>query len=358
MLRVNRRIMLVGNYPPPSGGIAVHIQRLYALLERAHAVEVLDVYNGRASPGDPIGVSRLGLRSVRNVLRVVAKLRFTDANVVHLHTSHLRSFEWFAGPLWACLPPHPRKILTIHGGKFPEAFRAMSSFRRNRVVRHLARFDRVIVVNETARQVAAQSGLPESKLALIPAFLPPIARTAPDVQRAVDRLKEFGRRTLVVSGSARPYYGFHNVLDAIDESGLRDRIGVIFAFYGRPDAAYEGALRARLGAGWNHAVFSDLDAEAFTGLLSSADIFVRPTDRDGDSIAVREAAALGKQVVASDCAPRPPGVVLYKTMDSHALGEALTTVLENQTVGLAHFDISQYQNELMALYAELLGNSH
>ena len=47
------------------------------------------------------------------------------------------------------------------------------------------------------------------------------------------------------------------------------------------------------------------------GLYQYADIYFRPTKTDGDSLAVREALALGCTVVASDKAIRPNGTIVY-----------------------------------------------
>jgi glycosyltransferase involved in cell wall biosynthesis len=51
----------------------------------------------------------------------------------------------------------------------------------------------------------------------------------------------------------------------------------------------------------------------FMALLARADVFVRPTLVDGDSMSVREALSVGTPTVASDTVHRPPGVSCYRT---------------------------------------------
>ena len=46
-------------------------------------------------------------------------------------------------------------------------------------------------------------------------------------------------------------------------------------------------------------------------ILKHTNIYVRPTKTDGDSLAIREALAMGCTVVASDKAKRPSGVLVY-----------------------------------------------
>jgi glycosyltransferase involved in cell wall biosynthesis len=71
----------------------------------------------------------------------------------------------------------------------------------------------------------------------------------------------------------------------------------------------------------------DLPHEVALELMARADVFVRPTYADGDSLSVREALALGLPVVASDAAPRPSGVTVCRSGDVGDLVAKLSTVL-------------------------------
>ncbi len=55
---------------------------------------------------------------------------------------------------------------------------------------------------------------------------------------------------------------------------------------------------------------------SFIPILSSSDIFIRPTNTDGDSISIRESLALNKPTVSSDIVQRPKGVVIFRNRDS------------------------------------------
>jgi len=48
-----------------------------------------------------------------------------------------------------------------------------------------------------------------------------------------------------------------------------------------------------------------------------ADVYLRPTNTDGDSVALREALHVGTHVVASNCTFRPDGVVLFQNRDQN-----------------------------------------
>ena len=51
---------------------------------------------------------------------------------------------------------------------------------------------------------------------------------------------------------------------------------------------------------------------SFMSLLSNVDIYVRPTIKDGDSVAIHEALNMGVPVLASDVISRPKGVYTYE----------------------------------------------
>jgi glycosyltransferase involved in cell wall biosynthesis len=62
--------------------------------------------------------------------------------------------------------------------------------------------------------------------------------------------------------------------------------------------------------------------------MSRSSVFVRPTFRDGDSISVREALALGLHVVASDVGVRPSGTIVFAAGNVDELVEALIKVFQ------------------------------
>jgi glycosyltransferase involved in cell wall biosynthesis len=66
----------------------------------------------------------------------------------------------------------------------------------------------------------------------------------------------------------------------------------------------------------------NLTAAEVTAALARSEVFLRPTDWDGDSVIVREALAVGTRVIASDVSARPGGVELSGLSD-HELAAAV-----------------------------------
>jgi glycosyltransferase involved in cell wall biosynthesis len=67
---------------------------------------------------------------------------------------------------------------------------------------------------------------------------------------------------------------------------------------------------------------------SFTRLIQEAHFVLRPTRADGDSLTVREALFLGKPIIASDAAARPPGAVLFRSGDIEDLLAKALAVME------------------------------
>lgn len=61
----------------------------------------------------------------------------------------------------------------------------------------------------------------------------------------------------------------------------------------------------------------------FTQLLSEVDMYLRPTSKDGDSVAVLEAIMLGVPVIASDVTERRKEVTLYEYGSAQSFFDAL-----------------------------------
>jgi hypothetical protein len=69
--------------------------------------------------------------------------------------------------------------------------------------------------------------------------------------------------------------------------------------------------------------FGELPRPQALALISSCDVFVRPTLADGDSVSVREALAFGSAVVATQVGNRPAEVKLVAPGDADALAKGL-----------------------------------
>lgn len=87
-------------------------------------------------------------------------------------------------------------------------------------------------------------------------------------------------------------------------------------------------------------------------LWKVADIYIRPTCTDGDSLAVRESLDMGIQVVASDACARPNKTIVYKLGDMADFYNKVKNALAIRRMPVTP-DYSNYQ-KIKEIYDELL----
>lgn len=332
------RVVLVGRFPPPYGGVSVHVERLANRLA-AHGteVEVWDLYRpllGVRPRGLSEGVSReprvLGIHEV-----VLSRMR-TRSPVVHVHVSSGRWLLLLMPFIKLFIRSVKKSVLTVHGGAWVSRFNNLGKTHRLALIRALRNFDDVICVSYGQRQ-QLQHFL-RARVHVIPAYLTP-AITAGDPVIApahVQRLKEQVDAVLLTSGYGDPNYEYEIVLRAAEMAARIDgiRLGLVIATYGRWVQPYWGKVVKMAEASDIPVVLTyDLSPAEFIGVLRLARVYIRATRMDGDAVSIREAAWAGAQVLASDCCSRPDGTVVFPTGNVAALQASIASALRDPDLG-------------------------
>jgi hypothetical protein len=221
----------------------------------------------------------------------------------------------------------------------------------------LSRFDRVVSVSEEQATHIKRLGVPENHILVIPAFIPPAPEPDRRIETAIEKLRAGSTGSvMLLSGYGLPYYGYDTVIEALARIPEGDRPSVVVCDYGIIDAAYMESVAQKLKQVTSALFFRNLDPPVFAYLLSLCDLYVRATDRDGDAVAIREAAYLGKRIVASDAVARPNGTLLFKTNDPRDLERALHTIAHDATTGRIQFDWFAGRDRMIGLYADLVSD--
>lgn len=356
-----KKITLVGAYPPPSGGVSVHIQRLAALLEERYEVEVLDLFSRTSEVlvDEGVKVVRPGGSSLARLRKGLAHLRTCSADVIHFHVSTMRNFCFVGHSLLLASRRARVRLLTMHGGGLEARLDESGPTLRAVFGDLIHRFDFAILVSEEQERVFARFGHPPAKRCILPAFLPPaVPRQSHTVDLLLAGLERPGRKLALICGYAVELYGFHCLVEAYEHNAkLGEVLTPLFVSYGIPDPAYMSSLAKRIEKVGGHLV-NELDQRDFSALLSRIDVFIRLTDRDGDSIAVREAATLGKQVVASNIAPRPLGTMLVSRDEPSEIAEALEAVVSDPRLGIPEDALAGASERYLVLYESLFKNQN
>jgi glycogen(starch) synthase len=313
-----RRVLLVGDYPPPYGGVSAQVaalqRRLAALPDTT--VSVLDIGVRRAE-------RRPGCLSVRGAGDFAAKLTAHAARgfTLHVHTNGHNAKSWLiaGGCAAAGLANGRRTVISLGSGLMPDYLTRVRRGMRTLARTTLRTAGALIVRNERSRAALLATGARPEQVRIVPGFY---GVTPEEIGCPPSAAAHFVRRHHPVIGALASYgpeYGLAVLIDAA--ARLRPRhpdLGVLLV---GPDQPPGGAPPwvASLG---------ELERASLLAVVQALDVFVRPTYFDGDASSVREALALGVRVVASDTDYRPAGVALFPRGDADALAVAIETALE------------------------------
>ena len=232
--------------------------------------------------------------------------------ILHLHTAGNRTKAWTVAMSVATAGQMFRAptVLTVHAGLVRKLFATDSSLRRRAQVAMVG-YQHVVAVSEDVREGLLDAGIKPSRVSALPAFIASEVRPGdpPPQLNAIRR-----RRTplLAVAHHPNPLYGRKLIFDALSRLAPKyPRIGL--ALFGPETGSAEYHADAeRFGVSGLLEDFGELDNPQALAVIREADVFVRPTSSDGDSVSVREALTLGVPCVATDVAVRPPGTTLAR----------------------------------------------
>ncbi len=339
-----RRVVLVGDVAPPWGGVTAHLDRLQARLVHAG----LAVW--RVPPCRTLPVARWYARLVEVL---------GPGDVVHGHIGGPWNVAGMAAVHFGAAPV----VWTVHSERLPQALGNLPRPLGWGLARALGTSARVVPVTEPIAARLVDLGVPSERIEVLPAFLPPpgAARggSAAPLPAPAEALAQRASPLLVVMASNLTHaeggavYGLDLAVEAL--ALLRRRMpnaGLVAYVSSQAGAPPGGGLHAfedlaeQLGVG-SHVAWVTGEHPLWPA-LARADVFVRPTRFDGDPLSVREALALGTPVVASDVAPRPPGVVCHRASDAADLARAIECAVHTATQRLPQADPFE---RLLAIYA-------
>ncbi len=308
------RVALIGNYPPPHGGVSVHVLGLSrALRRRGVEVRVLDIGHGR-HVGEGVTPGRGALPYARGLATLAA-----GSFLLHAHTSGANRKSWLVAlaASRARLPRGPRGLLTLHSGHAPAWL--SGSVGRRRVARlACSGFGRVVAVNQEIADALSRCGVAARRIMVLPGFSPTLLEPGPPPV-ALAAIRQAHAPLFCAMASPGPTYGEDLLRAAL--ALVRERrpgVGLVLFGPGTGSGAPEPGVH-RLG---------EIPHGAALGVMAACDVFVRPTRADGDALSVREALGLGRPVVASAVGHRPPGCVLFPAGDGVALAARLNEVAD------------------------------
>jgi glycosyltransferase involved in cell wall biosynthesis len=346
------RIIQVGAYPPPYGGVTVHLMRLHEELRRlGKESTIVDLSSIKK---DTPGVTQLGWSEATSYL---AKL---PRSVVHFH-----NFSPGNAGAYERLSRRHVAVLSLHNERFESELASLGPVRRRVAISRLKKMHCVIVDSERCREMARSLLGEDADLRMIPEFIPP-TRVPPLEHPGILELRQSCRHLLSSNAwkisfhDGQDLYGLDLLVEMLHrlnrDEGLD--VGLAFLIPNPGDEPYFDEIRERIRTlgledRW---LFVTEPLDESSSLWKASDVVVRATNTDGNSVSVLEALSQGVPVVASDCVERPDGAVLFRTRDAENLTERVAAVLADlpgQRARLERMPETNNAASFVALYDEL-----
>lgn len=326
-------LLLLGHFPPPRGGVAVHLDRLRdALRNRSFAVRCISFGTRDPAHPDTLLTRRQPLAFLGALLR--------GAPLLHYHTDEA---DWKAAALlglW-CALRRQTYVLTLH------SFRRHSflegSLSRRVVAFVYRRAARIICISENLQREVSEL-LPEAsaRTVVITSYLPPsdAERNTPPPARFDELTREHD--TVICFNAYAPtlyqgrdLYGGDVVLDAFALVQQEfPTVGLAMVYVRLDDSSNAQTIRAKARALGARVALIENHVGPFIPVLERSAILVRATLNDGGpSLSVLEALSLGVWCAASDAVPRPRECELFRTRDPEDLARALRLLLHRVSQG-------------------------
>jgi len=335
IMNKNLKIALIGVYPPPYGGISVHIQRLNEQLKKkGFECIIYDLFGKR-------GIIQKNVKFVKNSKVWMLKY-FLGAkeDIVHYHGGELKSLYFLMILVLFSLFSVVRKknvIFTIH------------SFKHNiHNINLLYRFIFwmvkkadicFIAIGPQIKKKIMSLGIEPKNIEVIPSFIPPAIREQ-DIAEIPNEIWDFmDNHSPVISANAAIISFYNNTdLYGIDMcidlcANLRQShpdIGFVFCLPDVNNSVYFEKMKQRIIEKDLENIFLFVTKQhQLYPIIRRSNVFVRPTNTDGYGVSIAEAIYLKVPAVASDVCPRPAGTILFKSRDIEGFTSKVKEVLNN-----------------------------
>jgi len=315
------RIVQLGPYPPPYGGVQVNLVAIREHLRRnGIPSEVINLTRHRKPDADGVYYPDSAVATALLLLR-------PGRRILHLHLGGSVPLRLLALSLFCCWRPGSRAVLTFHSGGYPsssEGRAAKPGSFRGFVFRQ---FDCIIAVNQELIDVFRRYGVPKERIRLIPPHAVDVAAMDTALPEPLAGFYQSHHPVLASVGLLEPEYDLPIQIDVL--ARIRQSFpdaGLVIIGSG----ALEQELRVRIAATpyAEHILLAgDVPHSSTLRAISAANVFLRTTLYDGDAVSVRESLVLGTPVIATDNGMRPEGVRLVPVSDVAALERAILAVV-------------------------------
>lgn len=349
------KIQIYGILPPPFGGISIHIKRFINYLNKNNLDFVF--YQSNSNRIKKSNGTSFGAFFFKN-------LNF-EKRIIHIHGFvHIKNQILL---LILILLFRKKVIVTIHNDRFSKIYSELNTI--GKVITRLFYISvtYLVAVNSNSDFLFIN----RSKIYVIPAFIPP------DVEETdITQLPEFFHQIIkkhefLITANAFKISFYNNedlygidlsieLMKRLVSSGYKD-FGFIYVIPDIGDYDYYEKMQ-NLVKKYNlednfHFYTKPVD---YPAVINMCDLFIRPTNTDGDALSIREAISLKKPAIASDVCMRPEGTILFKNRDIDDLFLKTIKVVFNydeERKKLENIEFDDNAKNILKVYKKILNES-
>jgi glycosyltransferase involved in cell wall biosynthesis len=255
-------------------------------------------------------------------------------NIIHLHGFQKGKHLLFL--LFLMLFFNKKVIVTIHNDRFLLDYNSLKNIQKIIAKIFYFNISHIISVNSDSKF----GFIPDNKISVIPAFIPPTSDET-EVKQLPDFFHKirYKHKFLITANAFRISFYKNQDLYGIDlsielmkrliDNGYKD-IGFIYVI---PDIGDYDYFKKMQNLVKKYTLEDNFyfytKPVAYPAVINMCDLFIRPTNTDGDALSIREALTLQKPTIASDVCRRPEGTILFKKRNVNDLYNKVIYIIEN-----------------------------
>lgn len=327
---MKRKLAIFGPYPPPLGGVSVHIQRVEQILK----IEKIDytVYNHYSRSGENI------VPTHRNLLRYFKFLFKKEYAVFHFHFIYY--FEFFFYFIFSRFNKTPF-LITFHG----ETLLNQNKWKQKAAVFFLRKSKPVLVisVSKALYDFLNSKGI---KTIYLPAYVPPLIVSPKKVAKDGRRLFLFSVWK-VNKKTANEVYNISLAFEFLKRNKSRYKMLFLLGNKEISDTNFLNHLINKFDLS-NEIIL--LYNESLVDYVQNCEFLLRTNAVDGYGVSLQEAMDLGVPAIASDVCERPKGTLLFKNKDLTDLSEKIESIDKLRKKLLCEKESLDYHTRLLEIY--------
>ena len=347
------KIILVGPYPPPFGGVSIHLQRLADYMtKKGMNTLLIDVSRVKVNALNVINLSQM---------QMFFYLLFRQSRaIVHFHVISIKLII-----LYFILSYKHDTLLSFHNERFMDLFKSKGKLFFN-IISFMLRTHKTVIVNNDKCKELAKEIIDINKLRIIAEFIP--EENIPDLEsQKIINLRQ--KHKFLLSSNAwkisfhngQDLYGIDLLIELMNFLVNEKKLDAVFVFLlpTIADKQYFGLLNKKIDEYElkdKFVIITD-PLKSASSLWKVSDLVIRATNTDGNSVSVLEALAVGTPVLVSDCTVRPDTSVLFKTRNIDDLKDKTMHILENIDLfkkKLNQKKIESNADKILNVYADLI----